>query len=129
MAQKRLSITVAGSGGAGVMTVGNALLEAAGLTGWYAHMVRSSGPQIRGGEVAAMICVSPEPITSEPAHCDLLLAIDWKNIDRFGDEISLTGNSLVVCDPELGQAPASIGDSAPLGHDVDARVTSFPSSG
>jgi Pyruvate/2-oxoacid:ferredoxin oxidoreductase gamma subunit len=48
MAQKRLSITVAGSGGAGVMTVGNALLEAAGLTGWYAHMVRSSGPQIRG---------------------------------------------------------------------------------
>jgi 2-oxoglutarate ferredoxin oxidoreductase subunit alpha len=112
MAQKRLSITVAGSGGAGVMTVGNALLEAAGLTGWYAHMVRSSGPQIRGGEVAAMICVSPEPITSEPAHCDLLLAIDWKNIDRFGDEISLTGNSLVVCDPELGQAPASIGDSA-----------------
>ena len=40
-----VSITLAGSGGAGVMTAGSLLLEAAGRAGWYGRMTRSSGPQ------------------------------------------------------------------------------------
>ena len=111
MTPERLSITVAGSGGAGVVTVGNTLLEAAGSIGWYARMARSSGPQIRGGEVAATVCLSPQPIQSDPSHCDLLVALDWKNIDRFADEIVLNGHSVVISDPEQGEAPDSIRDS------------------
>ena len=112
MAEDRLSITVTGSGGAGVVTVGNILLGAAALTGWYARMVRSSGPQIRGGEVASIVCLSAQPIQSESAHCDLLLALDWKNIDRFSDEMLLTRHSMVVSDPAQGQVPASIRSSS-----------------
>ncbi|MBI4123734.1 MAG: 2-oxoacid:acceptor oxidoreductase family protein, partial [Betaproteobacteria bacterium] len=47
-----VSVALAGSGGAGVMTAGNMLLEAAALAGYYGLMTRTSGPQIRGGEAA-----------------------------------------------------------------------------
>ena len=53
-----VSLALAGSGGAGVMTAGNLLLEAAAKAGYYALMTRTSGPQIRGGEAAAMLRVS-----------------------------------------------------------------------
>ena len=36
------------------MTAGNLLLEVAARAGWYGLMVRSSGPQIRGGEGALL---------------------------------------------------------------------------
>src|SRR5512132_3889509 len=44
-----ISIALAGSGGSGVMTAGTLLLEAAAQAGCYGLMVRTSGPQIRGG--------------------------------------------------------------------------------
>ena len=45
-----LSVVLTGSGGSGVITAGNILLEAAAKAGWYGLMTRSVGPQIRGGE-------------------------------------------------------------------------------
>ena len=53
-----LSIVLTGSGGAGVMTAGQILLEAATSCGLYGLMTRSTGPQIRGGEAAAMLRLS-----------------------------------------------------------------------
>ena len=53
-----VSVALAGSGGAGVMTAGNMLLEAAARAGYFGLMTRSSGPQIRGGEAAAMLRIS-----------------------------------------------------------------------
>jgi len=57
---KSLSIALTGSGGSGVMTTGSMLLEAAANAGWYGYMGRSAGPQIRGGEAAALIRVASE---------------------------------------------------------------------
>jgi len=42
-----VSIAIVGSGGSGVVTAGQLLLEAAGRSGLYGIMARSSGPQIR----------------------------------------------------------------------------------
>ena len=53
--KESISIAITGSGGAGVMTAGNLLFEVAAKAGWYGLMVRSSGPQIRGGEAAALL--------------------------------------------------------------------------
>lgn len=61
-AQAGLSIAIAGSGGSGVMTAGTLLLEAAAQAGLYGLMVRTSGPQIRGGEAAALLRLSPTPV-------------------------------------------------------------------
>ena len=91
-----ISITLTGSGGSGVMTAGNLLLEAAGRAGWFGMMTRSAGPQIRGGEAAAMLRLSSKPVQAHQERYDILLGIDWKNADRFAAEIPLDGDSLVV---------------------------------
>lgn len=103
-----VSLVIAGSGGAGVVTAGSLLLEAAARAGWYAYMTRSSGPQIRGGEAAAMIRLGVEPIASHDDRFHVLAAIDWENIDRFAAEIPLGGHSVIIGDPEQGAVPDKI---------------------
>ena len=109
MTARSVSITFAGSGGAGVMTAGNMLLDAAGRAGWYAYMTRSSGAQIRGGEAAAMMRLSTSPVQSHDDHFDVLVAIDWQNVGRFSAEIPMTSDGLVLGDPDGGDFPEQIG--------------------
>jgi len=87
------------------MTAGNMLLEAAAKAGWYGLMVRSSGPQIRGGEAAALMRIATHPVDGLDDRFDILLAIDWQNINRFADELPLDSESLVVGDPDQGDVP------------------------
>ncbi len=108
MTVQSVSLVIAGSGGAGVVTAGSLLLEAAAKAGWYALMSRSSGPQIRGGEAATMLRFSTEPIMSHDDTYHLLMAIDWDNIGRFSAEIPLKESSLIVGDPAHGPAPAAL---------------------
>jgi len=98
-------VALCGSGGAGVMTAGNLLLEAAAQAGWYGLMVRSSGPQIRGGEAAALMRIATHPIDCLDDRFDALVAVDWQNIHRFAEEVPLDSASLIVGDPDQGEAP------------------------
>jgi 2-oxoglutarate ferredoxin oxidoreductase subunit alpha len=100
-----LSIAIAGSGGSGVMTAGTLLLDAAAKAGLYGLMVRTSGPQIRGGEAAALLRLGRAPLESLDDHFDLLLAIDWQNVHRFADEIPLLATSLAIGDVDGGAMP------------------------
>ncbi|MCP4040423.1 MAG: 2-oxoacid:acceptor oxidoreductase subunit alpha, partial [Gammaproteobacteria bacterium] len=72
------------------------------------YMTRSSGPQIRGGEAAAMVRIAADPLESHDDRCDLLLAIDWLNVDRFADEIPLDTKSITIGDPDGGELPEAI---------------------
>jgi 2-oxoglutarate ferredoxin oxidoreductase subunit alpha len=101
-----VSLALAGSGGAGVMTAGNMLLEAAAQAGYYGLMTRSSGPQIRGGEAAAMIRLSTAACDSVDDRYQLLVAVDWGNVARFAGELALDARGLVVGDPAQGEPPA-----------------------
>ncbi|HEY3076866.1 MAG TPA: 2-oxoacid:acceptor oxidoreductase subunit alpha [Burkholderiales bacterium] len=98
-------MALAGSGGAGVMTAGNMLLEAAALAGYYGLMTRTSGPQIRGGEAAAMLRVSTFPTDAQDDRFQVLAAIDWQNVARFAAELPLGPSSLIVGDPAQGEPP------------------------
>jgi 2-oxoglutarate/2-oxoacid ferredoxin oxidoreductase subunit alpha len=100
-----LSIALTGSGGAGVMTAGSMLLEAAAQAGWYGLMVRSSGPQIRGGEAAALLRLAARPVDCLDDRFDLVIAVDWQNLHRFADEIPLDAESLMIGDPDQGDPP------------------------
>jgi 2-oxoglutarate/2-oxoacid ferredoxin oxidoreductase subunit alpha len=114
-----VSIAITGSGGSGVITAGNMLLEAAAKAGWYGLFTRSSGPQIRGGEAAAMIRLSADPVAAPGENFDILIAIDWHNIERFAIELPLTENSIVVADPSQGEVPEVIAASG-------ARILEIP---
>jgi 2-oxoglutarate/2-oxoacid ferredoxin oxidoreductase subunit alpha len=102
-----VSIALAGSGGAGVMTAGNMLLEAAAQAGYYGLMTRTSGPQIRGGEAAAMLRVSTFASDSQDDCFHVLAAIDWQNVNRFASEIPLGVDSLLLGDPAQGEPPTT----------------------
>jgi len=104
-ADSSISIALAGSGGSGVMTAGTLLLNAAAQAGLYGIMVRTSGPQIRGGEAAALVRLATYPVESLGDRFDLLLAIDWQNVNRFADEIPLEASSFMIGDPDEGEAP------------------------
>ncbi len=106
-----LSIAIAGSGGSGVMTAGTLLLDAAAQAGLYGLMVRTSGPQIRGGEAAALLRLCGTPTESLDDSFDLLLAIDWQNVHRFADEIPLHAGSVVIGDADGGEVPQIFLDS------------------
>jgi len=109
--QQSISIAILGSGGSGVMTAGDMLLETAGRCGLYGMMTRSSGPQIRGGEAAALLRLSQQPVENHKGRFDILLAIDWRNADRFVGEIVLDQNSIIIGDSgcEVPAAIASMG--------------------
>ena len=110
-AARSCSVALAGSGGAGVMTAGTLLLDAAARAGLYGLMVRTSGPQIRGGEAAALLRLGPQPLATLDDRFDLLLAIDWQNLHRFADEIPLGPRSLLVGDSDEGEPPGALRDS------------------
>ena len=108
MSVHSVSVALTGSGGAGAMTAGQILLKAAAKAGYYGLMTRSMGPQIRGGEAAALLRLSSEPVSSLDDHYDLLVACDWGNFSRFSSELPLDAGSLVVHDPAQGEVPEEI---------------------
>ena len=108
---RSVSIAIAGSGGSGVMTAGTMLLDAAARAGLYGLMVRTSGPQIRGGEAAALLRLARAPTEALDDGFDLLLAMDWQNVGRFADEIPLRPGSVVVGDADEGAMPEVFGNS------------------
>ena len=114
-----LSIAIAGSGGAGALTVGNLILEAASAAGWQGLLTRTVGPQIRGGEAAALIRLAAGPVECMPDQFDLLVGIDWLNAHRFGSEIPLGPDSLVIGDPRGGDRPDNFAQSG-------ARIVDIP---
>ena len=76
-----------GSGGAGVLTTGSMLLEAACAAGWDGLLTRSVGPQIRGGEACAMVRLAARAVECHVPHFDLLVA----EVARIGHEIVKEG--------------------------------------
>lgn len=106
-----VSIAIIGSGGAGALTAGAILLEAAGKSGWYGIMNRSVGPQIRGGEAAAHIRLANQPVNCMAEHFDILVAIDWNNAERIASEMAMTSDSIVVTDSDGGDIPEVVANS------------------
>jgi 2-oxoglutarate ferredoxin oxidoreductase subunit alpha len=119
---RSVSIVLAGSGGAGVMTAGNMLLEAAAHAGYYALMTRSSGPQIRGGEAAAMLRIACHPVECMADRFDVLAAVDWENVQRFNAEIPLAARSLIIGDPDQGAPPEVFLKSGAMHADLSLKT-------
>ena len=114
-----VSVAMVGSGGAGVLTTGSMLLEAACAAGWNGLLTRSVGPQIRGGEAAALLRLATRSVECLADQVDLLVGIDWVSAQRFESEIALAPGGLIVSDPGAGAPPAAL---TPAG----ARIIDLP---
>jgi 2-oxoglutarate ferredoxin oxidoreductase subunit alpha len=112
-ASPSISIAIIGSGGAGALTTGDSLLEAACAAGWHGLFTRTMGPQIRGGEAAALLRLASQPVESLPDRFDLLVGIDWLNAARFGAEIKAGPQTLVISDPRGGDLPPMVAEAGP----------------
>lgn len=117
--RESVSVAVMGSGGAGALTAGNLLLEAASSAGWQGLLSRTVGPQIRGGEAAALVRLSTHPVECLPDQFEILVGIDWLNAERFGTEIEIGPQSLVISDPRGGELPRAFASAG-------ARVVELP---
>jgi 2-oxoglutarate ferredoxin oxidoreductase subunit alpha len=107
MGNKSLSIAITGAGGAGVISCGELLLQAWAKLGGRGLMRKAYGPQIRGGESAALLKLTENERYTASNYYDVLVALDWRNFSRFEDEIRLRPGSMVLCD-QAGEIPAGI---------------------
>lgn len=103
-----VSFAIVGTGGKGAITGGAILLEAAGKAGWHGLMTRSVGPQIRGGEAAALVRLATGPAFCMAQDFDILVALDWKNADRFVSAMPVHAGSIVIADPAAGTPPEAV---------------------
>lgn len=55
-----------------------------------------------------MVRFSTDPVECMGDCYDLLVALDWLNIERFADEIPLSEKSLIICDPAAGEVPVQL---------------------
>ncbi|MBK5940933.1 2-oxoacid:acceptor oxidoreductase family protein [Halochromatium roseum] len=117
--QQSITVAVSGSGGSGALTAGFILLAAAQRCGRYGLMMRSAGPQVRGGESVAILRIGPSTVTNIGDRVDLLAALDWRNIERFQDELALDANSLVLHDNAAGAVPSGIAASGAEQRPID----------
>src|SRR5512147_2704165 len=103
-----LVIGMAGSGGDGIVSAGESLIAAAALDGYYAMLTKSFGSQIRGGESSCRLRLSTRPVYNPGGTLDVALALNWPDFLRFGAELPVGGNTIVVYEAETGVAPVAV---------------------
>jgi 2-oxoglutarate ferredoxin oxidoreductase subunit alpha len=103
-------IGMAGSGGDGIVSAGEALIAAAAKEGYHGIMTKSFGSQIRGGESSCRVRLSTEPVLNPGGKLDVAVALNWEDFMKFGAELPVGGNTVVIYDSKTGVAP----DALPL---------------
>lgn len=106
MPTKDLTIAMVGSGGDGVVTMGEMLAQAAARDGLNVFKTEAYGPQIRGGETSCVVRISSEPIHAQGEAVDVLAVFNWADFARFKGEIVLRANAAVLFEEGDAGAPA-----------------------
>jgi 2-oxoglutarate ferredoxin oxidoreductase subunit alpha len=100
-----LVIGMAGSGGDGIVSAGDAIVTAAALDGYHAMLTKSFGPQIRGGESSCRVRLSTQPVRSSGGTLDVAVALNWDDFLKFGGELPVGGRTTVVYDSATNVSP------------------------
>ncbi len=96
MPTQDLTIAIVGSGGDGVVTVGDFMAQAAAREGLHCMKVEAYGPQIRGGESSCTVRISAVPIFAQGDRVDVMIAFNWADFGRFRGEILASANAVVL---------------------------------
>jgi 2-oxoglutarate ferredoxin oxidoreductase subunit alpha len=98
-------IGMAGSGGDGIVSAGEAMMTAAALEGYHAMLTKSFGPQIRGGESSCRVRMSTRPLASSGGRLDMAVVLSWDDFLKFGAELPVGGHTTVLYDSATGINP------------------------
>ncbi len=117
-----ITIGIVGSGGDGVISSGELLVSAASAEGLYATILKSFGPQIRGGESSCRVRISQEEVLSYGDALDVLVAFNWADFARFRAEMDLRPGVVVIYDEKDGTPP----DEIPVDPALEPVVLQIP---
>ncbi len=96
MATRSITIGVVGSGGDGVVTLGDLIAQVAANEGLHVLKTEAYGPQIRGGESSCTVRVAADEIFAQGASADVLVVFGWADFARFRGEVSVAPDALVL---------------------------------
>jgi 2-oxoglutarate/2-oxoacid ferredoxin oxidoreductase subunit alpha len=103
-----LIIGMAGSGGDGIVSAGESLMSAAAQEGYYAILTKSFGSQIRGGESSCRLRMSTTPVLNPAGALSAAVALNWEDFLRFGGELPVTADTVLIYEQKTGVAPDAI---------------------
>ena len=122
MSRKDLIVGIAGAGGDGVVSAGELVLGVAAQQGLFGMLVKSFGPQIRGGESSIRLRLSTEPVLAQGDELDVLIAFNWADYGRFRNELVPNPQTIIYVD-EQDKTPES---DLPLPEALRAGVHRVP---
>jgi 2-oxoglutarate ferredoxin oxidoreductase subunit alpha len=96
MTTKDLTLAMVGSGGDGVVTMGDLIAAAGAKEGLYVIKTEAYGPQIRGGESTCTVRLSVDEIYATSDTVDALIVFNWADIQRFRGEVVPSPNALIL---------------------------------
>ena len=122
MSQEDLTVGIAGAGGDGVVSAGELLIQVGAHEGLFGMLVKSFGPQIRGGESSVRVRLSSSPVLCQGDDLDVLIAFNWADYGRFRAELMPSARTLIFVDEQDKTPPEQI----PLPETFKAAVMRVP---
>ena len=122
MSQEDLTVGIAGAGGDGVVSAGELLIQVGAHEGRFGMLVKSFGPQIRGGESSVRVRLSSSPVLCQGDELDVLIAFNWADYGRFRAELMPSARTLIFVDEQDKTPPEQI----PLPETFKAAVMRVP---
>jgi 2-oxoglutarate ferredoxin oxidoreductase subunit alpha len=122
MPTRDLSIAMVGSGGDGIVTMGDMVAQAAAKDGLNVIKVEAYGPQIRGGESSCVVRLSPDPIHAQGDFLDVIAVFNWADFGRFKGELLPKKDAVILYEA----ADPSTVTADDLGLDASARFIPIP---
>ena len=120
MPTKDLTIAMVGSGGDGVVTMGDLVAQAAAREGLHAIKTEAYGPQIRGGEASCTVRVAAEEIFAQGDTVDVLVVFRWADFARFRGEIAVAEDAVILSEAD-DKTPAE-----EIGVAIEGRSVTIP---
>jgi 2-oxoglutarate/2-oxoacid ferredoxin oxidoreductase subunit alpha len=96
MSTNDLTIAMVGSGGDGVVTMGDLIALTAAREGLYVIKTEGYGPQIRGGESSCTVRVAAREIFAQGDVVDVLVVFRWADFQRFRGEIEVAPDAVLL---------------------------------
>jgi 2-oxoglutarate/2-oxoacid ferredoxin oxidoreductase subunit alpha len=103
--RSEFALAVIGSGGTGVMLLGDLLLETAASSGLYGLLARTYGPEVRGGESGCFLRLGARPFEVLPDTLDLAVVLDWTHSEHFQQELQFKPDGWLIYEETAGDLP------------------------